>query len=551
MNKLGNITKMDGFGDITSLAGGALASASNKADGKKSVGLSTAAGALKGAGIGANPALMALTGGLSPVIGAGIGAGVNLVTSITGNKKLEEREDKLRQLEATKKAEMHLERSKNILNVFPTGGVESHTLYAKNGGKIPAYRLSNKGLINLNGAQKVVGATHEQGGVKLHDATGAPAAEVEKNEIIFKDQYGNNNVLSDELQTAKIAEAYMKSDDYKKELAVFDKTNNDLNMKQRLIKDKYGKNSFERTQKLNNHPLQAIFDKQEEMKKQASNNPTFSKGVPKYKDGGQIEGYNFLGKPNYDKRFTGYKTMYNNNNLGTPTKLPAITVPNQSARISNFSPSGDTSYKYNAQDINNLAANILPFVDNIYNAKLNKNTPDIPVPLLNKAAPLQTTLNYQPQIRRTANELGAFYKNIDNTVSNTGVALTNKQAAFSNALKNYSDIYGDKFNKETALKNSALLNSQAVDNQNRATMNDYNYKKMLRKDDMQQRASANMSNAVDDAMFGIREKNLGELDKKKLDLISRKYKNKGTLDRQEIDWLMKSLKGNNKTSDER
>ena len=67
---------------------------------------------------------------------------------------------------------------------------------------------------------------------------------------------------------------------------------------------------------------------------------------------------------------------------------------------------GKKGLNISKEDIGNIAQGALSLVDNVGNMMINKNTPKIPVPLLNTAIPLKTRVNINPQLA----ELGKTYK---------------------------------------------------------------------------------------------------------------------------------------------
>lgn len=145
---------------------------------KNMVGKSTAAGALKGAAIGANPVLMAATGGLSVPIAGLLGAGAGY---LGGKKKKNQALDAEKQFNAARDMSRSVYSQNQLQGYDTTGGQEEESLYAY-GGKLK--KLSN-------GAALVDGRTHAEGGVKFPGL----GIELEDNETVTDDNF----VFSDKL----------------------------------------------------------------------------------------------------------------------------------------------------------------------------------------------------------------------------------------------------------------------------------------------------------------------------------------------------------------
>lgn len=200
-------------------------------------------GALSGASLGANPALVAATGGLSIAAGAALGAGVGVVKSVIKKNELEK--------EAEAKAKADKERQDMINKVIyqgdlaqiqgdPTmiygrdfssytmkyGGINikpenrgKFTEYLKNTGstlsealnsKDPhvrqmanfannakhwkhAYGTDNLPIINGKEVTPIYGNTHEEGGVMI-----APNVEAEGGEAIYGNKVASNRIGTDQ-----------------------------------------------------------------------------------------------------------------------------------------------------------------------------------------------------------------------------------------------------------------------------------------------------------------------------------------------------------------
>ena len=225
-----------------------------------------------------------------------------------------------------------------------------------------------------------------------------------------------------------------------------------------------------------------------------------------------------------------------------PSKLPTINNPSELTNAINSLTTPLQELKSNNLKLRDIEENteeninlnnykgfnldtgsFVPYLDNVANLALTKKTPQIPIPTMLRAARLKTDFNINPQLSNINTELKGLYDNLDNNTNNSTITRSNKLAALANSIKASNELYGQKENIETDLKNKQSLNNQEVENVNIQKIDDYNFKKMLRKNDIQTRLSQNVMDSVNDTQFNKAQENLKDLDYKKLDLVNIMY----------------------------
>lgn len=169
----------------------------------------------------------------------------------------------------------------------------------------------------------------------------------------------------------------------------------------------------------------------------------------------------------------------------------------------------------------------IPYLDNVTNAILTATSPKVPNPVLQKAIPLNTRYNVQPQLNEVDDAVNAGSKFIKDNTSNSAVARNEITSARLQGSRAKADIHSNQFNVETQLKNRNTQHIANITANNINTVNDNNTKKFARANDIQSRISANVSNAVGDY---VDKKNFdAEMDynKERLD-VARQYDTAGT-----------------------
>jgi len=197
---------------------------------------------------------------------------------------------------------------------------------------------------------------------------------------------------------------------------------------------------------------------------------------------------------------------------------------------------------FDGQDLAQVAQLAAPFIDNVFNAKMIKETPELPgvyAPTMRKAEdavamPMKTQFNVNPQLAEIQSGYKAFNKDVTENTASSGVARANKMAAFSKTLSEKNRVFGEKENIETRLQNENLrniqevsarnvANAQNIQNSNLALMDDYSARKeqralqnSMRLDNMNRNRMQNVANLTDDITTGIKDWNMRESDLEKI-----------------------------------
>lgn len=178
----------------------------------------------------------------------------------------------------------------------------------------------------------------------------------------------------------------------------------------------------------------------------------------------------------------------------TTTTASTVTTPATST-----TPTASTAAKGIGSGLGDAALQLAPMlIDNIGNFLLTKNTPKLPAPLLNKAEPLETKVNVNPQLAEIRRTNKALKDNILFNTSNSNNARNNIVATALAGNRQTNEILGAKENQELGLRNADHQNKQMVANTNVATMNDYKFKEFQRQNDIQTKLSTNLSNLQGD-----------------------------------------------------
>lgn len=165
----------------------------------------------------------------------------------------------------------------------------------------------------------------------------------------------------------------------------------------------------------------------------------------------------------------------------------------------------------------------IQYLPNVVNAFLTKKTPQIPKPTLINAARLKTDFNINPALYNANKQLQSTFRNFDNTIANSQDSRAAKIAAMASSVDSANELYGQKENVETQLTNNLKLNNQAVFGKNAGLIDDYNYKKMLRIDDIHRRISENVADAVRNYNANEQYNRAEDRDLLKLDQTLRPY----------------------------
>ena len=341
-------------------------------------------------------------------------------------------------------------------------------VYAAFGGNIKAQ--SGGKLVPINSdTSKAVGATHEQGGIDISARNGINA-EVENQEVVQ-----GSRVFSDRLHTGDGITFAQKSEALSK-----DKAKNEALLKST---DSITKGTAQRRISAVNTKLDNLYVLQDQTRKALGleNEP----GQAKY---GNVH-------PNYD-------------DLGRDIDAANATQVTKGI---------------------NAAGLLVPYLDNLYNAKLIGDTPEVPNPRLNQATNLVTEYNANPQLAAIDRETTATNQGINRSVNSGSVSSAFRSANLANAIQAKSDILGNKVNIETGLINADRLNKQGVQFGNNALLNSTDLLKTQRLADINSMKSANAANAVDDFKAQTKDVANSNLDAQKIKEIENQYATTGII----------------------
>lgn len=193
------------------------------------------------------------------------------------------------------------------------------------------------------------------------------------------------------------------------------------------------------------------------------------------------------------KPLVGGKTM-----LPTAAQTDPVNI-NTVAPASKLGTSATTAGKFNMEGAIGTAAQLAPMLlDNIGNAIMSKNTPKLATPLLNRAAPLESRVNINPQLAEIRRGNKAAKDSILNNTSNSNNAKANAISADLNSSRQQNELIASKDNQELALRNADSQNRQNVSMANTATMNQHAMNQYQRSNDIRSQVSGNLANLQGD-----------------------------------------------------
>lgn len=416
----------------------------------------------------------------------------------------------------------------------------------QNGGIAPQMSISNGGyqtkggnLVPIgDGVEEAVGNYHNEetidgvSGIQL-SKNGEPVAEIENKEVVVD----GDTVYSHQLK-------YDGKQSYADKMRKITAKRNKLEKEQNATKDKRVKNTIERKLAGLNMAEEALFTHQEHRKYAegiaVANTFAFGGKLPKFSNGGNVytdtngKRYRLVnGKKQYFIDFDPIKTakeeeialntalnkkdvdwnastpkMLDNgkNNISDLVQAPsAVNAPTMqplttaTAGATTGATTAGAGAKGIGSQIGSAALQLAPMlIDNIGNLLLTKNTPKLPVPLLNKVEHLETKVNVNPQLAEIRRTNKAVKDNILFNTSNSNNAKNNLVATALAGNRQANEILGGKENQEIALKNADHQNKQMVANTNNATMNEYRFRDYQRSNDIRSQYSANLADLSKD-----------------------------------------------------
>ena len=413
----------------------------------------------------------------------------------------------------------------------------------QNGGIAPQMPISNGGyqtkggnLVPIgDGVEEAVGNQHNEenidgvSGIQL-SKNGEPVAEIENKEVVVD----GDTVYSHQLK-------YDGKQSYADKMRKITAKRNKLEKEQNTAKDRRIKNTIERKLAGLNMAEEALFTHQEHRKYAegiaVANTFAFGGKLPKFSNGGNVytdtngKRYRLVnGKKQYFIDFDPIKTAKeeeialntalnkkdvdwnastskmldadkNNipNLVQAPSAVNAPTMQPLTTAKGIEATTAATTAKGIGSQIGNAALQLAPMlIDNIGNFLLTKNTPKLPVPLLNKVEHLETKVNVNPQLAEIRRTNKAVKDNILFNTSNSNNAKNNLVATALAGNRQANEILGGKENQEIALKNADHQNKQMVANTNNATMNEHKFRQYQRSNDINSQYSANLADLSKD-----------------------------------------------------
>jgi hypothetical protein len=212
-----------------------------------------------------------------------------------------------------------------------------------------------------------------------------------------------------------------------------------------------------------------------------------------------------------------------------------------SAGATNIMPGEKPAGKDWLGQANAAAGKLTPYLDNIVNAGLTARTPAIPAPILTQAPRLNTRVDINAELADINRTTAARNKTILANTKGSAIARSNLAALSANDIVNKNKIYENQRNQERGLQNQQAVTDYQASLANAGLINDYNYKTMLRKDDIDNRKSANVAQFVEDRQMAEYQKNMSVRDKQALSLVLLKYADSGVLSRAKIKQILEDI----------
>lgn len=183
------------------------------------------------------------------------------------------------------------------------------------------------------------------------------------------------------------------------------------------------------------------------------------------------------------------------------------TIPTNDFQVGNLNPinapASNTDLTFGQQfkqgvntfDYAGLANNSAMFLDNIYNARLIRQTPKVAKPELLTPAKLKTNVNVNAELNVIDESIRDFSTGVARTTSNSNVANARRLAAVGQGIKARGPIFSAKRRAETALKNQSAINAQRVEAGNLGLINQFNKDVVDRQRGILEAKSANVADA--------------------------------------------------------
>lgn len=177
---------------------------------------------------------------------------------------------------------------------------------------------------------------------------------------------------------------------------------------------------------------------------------------------------------------------------------------------------------------------VAPYVDNIVNAGVTANTPEIAAPVLNQNVNLNNQYSIRPQLNDAEALRRATMQDVASRTNSASVYRASAGDVYARSLNNRNNLYNQKNNIETQLGNQEILTNAQINQGNNAAINNYNMQQTMRQDDIGGRISANAANLAGDMQGQIRDKNFMNNELLKTAMIYQVFNTNGVLDRSKV-----------------
>ena len=113
------------------------------------------------------------------------------------------------------------------------------------------------------------------------------------------------------------------------------------------------------------------------------------------------------------------------------------------------------------------------FMDNIARARQINRTRPMNAPMYMEAPSIETRMNISPQLNEARNAQAIFNRGIDRSAMSGGQGMAAKASAYAGRINAANKMYGEKSNRETALRNRQRQLAAQTANQNRQMYGQY------------------------------------------------------------------------------
>ena len=446
--------------------------------------------------------------------GALIGAGVSTATSLIGANRAAKAAERERintaKVNYTTQQASQLEGDRLELDAYPEDGRGNVNYYQAKGGKLAipsAYKTRGGELQPVSSDMDIAkGNKHSESaidnttGIKLNNGK-KDVAEIEDGETV-KD---NAMVYSD------------------RSIAYGNKTHADVAKALSTEKGKLEKDlltSDKITMATKRRKIQAIDQKENALfiKQEAEKGEDVSNALPKGAWGLDINDP-YKRKDNYDEEVENQQQSAFMNTRDAVSKIPT-TIIRPEQKLAYTPPTSNIVSKPNFADTGlgkGLTAAI-PLIDNVANFIINKKTPKIPKPTLSKHRNLETEVNANPQLNAIQNAVDSSTRTITNNTSNSATARNAISSVRLKGAQQSGQVLAQKDAQEQALRNANVQSRAQINDINASKLDKFASDKLVRRDAMDQRTSANFANIAGDIVDARNFKATEAYNKERLDI---------------------------------